>query len=341
MIRFREKNPVLIGAVGLVVLAVVLGAALSSDRLIGLAGSGHSALFGEAGGIKGGDPVKVGGFEIGRVTAVELDGPDVRLDFRVTDGEVNLGTETTAAIGVDTILGQKYLKLTPAGPGSLSDIAEIPRARTVAPYDLPEVLDTLTDTSAQIDTPRLAEALDTISSTLDGRAPQLRAALDGVNRLSRTVSSRDEELRLLLERASGVSGVLAQRAQQMRLLIGDGNLLLGELESRRQAIGELLRNASALSDQLRGLVRDNETEIGPTLDRLNSVIGVLKDNQANIEQTLRGAGLYATGLGEALSNGPFFNAYLQNLVPGNLIPLSDFLPETAAPAPGGPHGGNR
>lgn len=331
MIRFRAKNPFVIGGVGLVAVIVVLGLALNTDRLIGLTGSGHSALFAEAGGLKSGDPVVVGGYQIGRVTAVELDGPDVRVDFGVTDGGVRLGADTTASIGVQTILGQKALKLTPAGAGELSEDAPIPRSRTLAPYDLPDALETLTDKSEAIDTPKLAEALDTISSTLDGKAPQLRAAMDGVNRLSRTLKSRDEELRSLLSHANGVSGVLAERAQQLRLLIGDGNLLLGELESRRQAIGELLRNASALSQQLQGLVRDNEQQIGPTLDRLNSVIGVLKQNEDNITKVLEGAGTYATGLGEAVSNGPFFNAYVQNLVPGNLVPLSDHLPKLAPP----------
>ncbi|MBP2364801.1 MCE family protein [Pseudonocardia parietis] len=337
MIRFRELNPVSIGAAGLALVLVVLGLALNTDRLLALAGAGHSALFAEAGGLKSGDPVRVGGFDIGRVTAVELDGPDVRVDFRVTDDDAQLGAETRASVGVATILGQKYLKLAPTGGGELGG-DPIPRSRTSAPYDLPAALETLTETSEAIDTPRLAEALDTISDTLHGRAPELRAAVDGVNRLSHTVASRDQDLRDLLTNAKGVSAVLAERSGQLRLLLGDGNLLLGELESRRQAIGDLLRNASALSRELQGLVRDNEHQIGPALDRLNAVIAVLEDNRDNIEQILEGAGIYATGLGEAVSNGPFFNSYVQNLVPGNLIPLADHLPGLAPPL--APSGGN-
>lgn len=331
MIRFRERNPITLGLAGLAAIALLLGLGLNTASLIGIGGTGHSALFGEAGGIKDGDPVKVGGFEIGRVTEVALDGPDVRVDFRVSDSDVQLGDSTGAAISVDTILGEKYLKLSPAGPGELSTSDPIPRDRTTAPYDLPDALSTVTDKAAAIDTPRLAEALDTVSSTVDGKAPELRAALDGVGRLSRTISSRDQELRELLGNANGATAILAERSQQVKLLIGDGNLLMGELQEHRKAIEELLVNASAMSRQLNGLVADNQGQIGPALDRLNSVLAVLKQNEDNVSKILTGAGIYATGLGEAVSSGPFFSAYVQNLIPGNLIPLSDFLPDLAPP----------
>ncbi|MEK6443890.1 MCE family protein [Pseudonocardia sp. T1-2H] len=336
MIRFSEKNPVLLGGLGLVVITIVLGLALNTDKLVNLTGSGYSALFGEAGGLKDGDPVKVGGFEIGRVTDVVLDGPDVRVDFRVTDRRVRLGQDTSASVSVATILGEKFLKLVPGGDDELSSATPIPRTRTTAPYDLPDALSTLTTKSEAIDLPELASALNTTATTLDGTAPQLKAALDGVKRLSQTISSRDQSLRELLNHTNGVTGVLAQRAQQLKLLIGDGNVLLAELQARREAITQLLANASALAHQLNGLVADNRTQLGPMLDRLNSVLAVLKQNEDNIAKILKGAGHFATSMGDALATGPFFQAYVENLIPGNLIPLSDYLPQVpSTPAPGG------
>lgn len=341
MIRFRDKNPVVVGAIGLAVILVVLGVALNTTKVLDLRGTAYSALFSEAGGIKEGDPVKVGGFEVGRVTGVELDGPDVRVDFRLTDSAVHLGDRTTAAVSVATVLGDKFLKLDSAGEEDQEPGTPIPRDRTVAPYDLPQALETLTHTSQQIDTQQLSKALDTVSETLDGKGPQLKSAVDGVDRLSQTIASRDQALRDLLGHAQGVTGVLAQRSDQVKLLITDGNLLLGELQARQKDIGELLANASSLAQQLNGLVADNREQIGPALDRLNNVLAVLQQNEDNIAKILKGAIGYATGVGEAVSNGPFFNAYVQNLIPGNLIPLSDYLPElggtnqsasTAAPA---------
>ncbi|MEU7812814.1 MCE family protein [Pseudonocardia sp. NPDC049154] len=335
MIRFRDKNPVVVGAVGLAAILVVLGLALNSTALLNIGGTGHSALFSEAGGLKEGDPVKVGGFDIGRVTAVELDGPDVRVDFRVTDPEVVLGSQTSAAVSVATVLGDKFLKLTPAGDGELDGADPIPRTRTAAPYDLPDALSTLTTKSEDIDVDRLSTALDTVSETLDGKGPQLRTAVDGVGRLSQTIASRDAQLRELLGHAQQVTGVLAERSDQVKLLITDGNLLLGELQQRQRDISALLANASALAAELNGLVADNREQIGPALDRLNEALEILQQNEDNIAKILKGAVGYATGVGEAVGNGPFFNAYVQNLIPGNLIPLSDYLPKLDAQPQGG------
>ncbi len=59
----------------------------------------------------------------------------------------------------------------------------------------------------------------------------------------------------------------------MNTLILNANDLLGVLNERRLAISSLLANTSAVSQQLTGLVADNEKKLAPTLERLNSVHG--------------------------------------------------------------------
>ena len=49
------------------------------------------------------------------------------------------------------------------------------------------------------------------------------------------------------------------------------------------------------------------------------MIKTLQANKSNISETLRGLAVYATGLGEVVSSGEFFSAYLGNLLPGNLL----------------------
>lgn len=342
MKKFSERDPVRIGVVGVLIVALVLGLALNVGALQGLlGGSSHRAVFSEAGGLKAGDEVRVGGMAVGRVDSVELAGPGVLVGFTVSDDAVSLGRETSAAISVATILGEKFLELTPRGEGSLD--GPIPLARTEAPYDLPEVLSTLTDKAGEIDVDRVATALDTVSATLERSTPELRAAVEGVSRLSATIESRDEALTRLLERAESVSGVLAERSQQLRLLVADGNLLLRELQRRRDTIRQLLVNVSALSEQLTALVADNREQLAPTLQRLNSVLALLQRNEQDLSKTISGLARYPTVLGEAVSHGPFFTAYIPNLVPpGNLVPLSDFLPQLAPPpAADQPKGGPR
>ena len=72
----------------------------------------YAAQFAEAGGLKEGNEVRVAGVKVGKVTDISLDGAQVvTVKFRVKVDE--LGDQTTAAVKVKTMLGQKYLALEP------------------------------------------------------------------------------------------------------------------------------------------------------------------------------------------------------------------------------------
>ena len=77
---FRERNPVLVGAASLVILAMVLVAALRADDLpiIG-GGDTYHAMFTEAGGLKVNDEVRIAGVRVGKVNTIELDRDQVKV----------------------------------------------------------------------------------------------------------------------------------------------------------------------------------------------------------------------------------------------------------------------
>ena len=133
---FRERNPVVVGAISLVVLAVTLVAALRADDLpiIG-GGDTYHAMFTEAGGLKVNDEVRIAGVRVGKVDEIELAGDEVRVSFKVDDA-ADFGSDTRAAIKVKTILGSMFLALEPAGGGRLHEGATIPAARTSSPFDV-------------------------------------------------------------------------------------------------------------------------------------------------------------------------------------------------------------
>jgi len=130
---FRERNPVVVGAVSLVVLAMVLVAALRADDLPVIGGGDtYHAMFTEAGGLKVNDEVRIAGVRVGKVDEIALAGDEVRVSFKVDDA-ADFGPDTRAAIKVKTILGSMFLALEPAGGGQLDEGATIPAARTSSP----------------------------------------------------------------------------------------------------------------------------------------------------------------------------------------------------------------
>ncbi|MGH3978546.1 MAG: MCE family protein [Pseudonocardiaceae bacterium] len=314
MTSFRQRNPIPIGIVGLVVLALLSLAAYNADDLpiIG-GGTTYQAEFSEAAGLQSGDPVFIAGVDAGRVRDVELAGDRVLVSFRVDDAWI--GDRTTASIEIRTLLGAKYLGLDPRGAGVLDPDRPIPLERTASPFDVVQALDGLSGTVDQIDTGQLEHSLRTLSDTFRGTPQEVGGALDGLSRLSRTIASRDDELAQLLANTRTVSGVLAGRNAEFERLLADGNLLLDELQRRRDAIHQLLVGTQRLATELRGLVADNSAQLGPALEQLDRVAAVLQRNQDNLDKALELEAVFIRLFTNSIGNGRWFDNYVCGLVP--------------------------
>jgi phospholipid/cholesterol/gamma-HCH transport system substrate-binding protein len=320
LIPFRDRNPVVIGAIGLTVLALLTVAAFNADSLPFIGdGKTYSAAFSEAGGLKPGDEVRIAGVKVGKVEDVDLDGDHVKVTFKVK-GDPAFGTETGASIRVKTVLGAKYLALRPKGPGRLRPGSEIPLRRTVAAYDVVQAFSDLTTTSEKIDTGQLAKALDTISTTFQDSPAEVRASIKGLSRISRTVASRDKALGELLDHANGTTGVLADHSKDFTALLKDGDKLFKEISKRREAIHKLLKTSAALGIELSGLVDDNDKEIGPALNGLNRVVRMLERNESSLDRSVKLLAPYVRVFTNTLGNGRWFDSYVQNLVAAPVTP---------------------
>jgi phospholipid/cholesterol/gamma-HCH transport system substrate-binding protein len=202
----------------------------------------------------------------------------------------------------------------------------IPLSHTSSPYSLTEAVSEFTANTAGTDTASVNQSLDTLSETIDRMAPQLGPTFDGLSRLSASLNGRNQTLGDLLKSAADVTGILSERSQQVNTLILNANDLMGVLDQRRYAIVNLLANTSALSQQLTGLVHDNEKELAPTLGKINSVTEMLENNRDNIAKALAGLAKYEVTQGEAVNNGFYYNAFVGNLLPSQTLqPFLDYI----------------
>ena len=201
----------------------------------------------------------------------------------------------------------------------------IPASRTSSPYSLTDAVGDLTTKSAGTDTESLNQSLDTLSATLDQVAPQLGPTFDGLTRLSQSLNGRNDTLaRAAQERQRRHRDAVGAQPTGEHLIL-NANDLLGVLVERRQAIIDLLANTSAVSKQLTGLVADNEKELAPTLEQLNSVTAMLEKNRDNLGKAIPGLAKYQLTQGEAVSNGFYYNAFVPNLQPDQLLqPFLDY-----------------
>lgn len=310
---FRERNPVLIGVIGLSLIALMMLGAFRADRLP-IIGSGdvYHADFAEIGGLKSGNEVRVAGVSVGKVQGIELRGNKVRVTFKIDKG-TKFGTETGADIRVRTLLGAEFLALTPDGPGQLAKGATIPLERTIAPYDVVQAFSELSQTTDQIDVPELSKALDTLADVSEQTPEEFRGAIKGVSNLSRNLAARDDQINTLLVNLKKVSGVLNSRNDELVTLFKDSDVLFAAISERRDSIHRLLVSTQTISDELRGLVKDTRADLKPTLVQLDTVTSMLRKNEASIDEALRVFPAFTRVFANTLGTGPWIDIYLGGL----------------------------
>lgn len=325
MTPFRERNPVKVGAVSLVVMAALLLMAFRADSLplIG-GGDTYRAAFADSSGLKKNDEVRIAGVRVGKVTDVELDGGQVLVSFKV-DTDSRIGKDTSAAIKVKTLLGSMYLALEPAGAGRIEEGATIPRSRTRSAYDVVEAFSGLADRVEKIDLDQLKGAMNELAEATRDTPEELRSTLKGLSALSANVAARDQQLNTLLGNLKDVSGVLAERDQDIVALMKDSDELMRALVSRREAVHRLLVSTTELSRELTTLVRQSRADLKPALSNLQSVTDVLLKNQDNLDNSLRLMAPFYRVFTNVLGNGPWFETWIANLPPANGLPSVEVM----------------
>lgn len=314
---FSERNPVVLGAIGIALILVLVAAALGNQKLSFLnRNKSYSAYFADAGGLFEGAIVQVSGYPVGKVAGIGLDDTGVLVTFTMP-GNIHLGQSTTAAIRTKGLLGTKELNVVPNGEGQLS--GPIPMDRTQSPYQLPDTLGELATTISGINTNQLSDSLATLAQTFADTPPQLRSAVQGVARIADTLNARDAQLRNLLDNAAKATGVLAKRTDRIVNLVRDTNALLSALQTQSAALDQITGNISAVSRELKHFISANQQQLTPTLDKLNDVLALVDTRKERIQKAIKGLNNYAMAMGETVSSGPFFKAYVTNLLPGQFV----------------------
>lgn len=313
---FRERNPVKVGAVSLMVLAALVLMAFKAESLplIG-GGDTYYAAFTDSSGIKPNDEVRIAGVRVGKVTAVDLDGDHVKVTFRISSG-AKFGTDTNAEIKVKTLLGAMFLALEPKGSGQLPKGSTIPTSRTRSAYDVVQAFSGLAERAEAINLPQLTTSLNTLAEATANTPEAFQSTLKGLSALSANVAARDDQLNTLLGNLKKVSSVLSARDQDIVTLMKDSDTLLRAVVARREAVHQLLVSTSKFSTELTALVQQSRADLKPALSNLQSVVAVLRKNQNNLDNSLRLMAPFYRVFTNTLGTGPWFDTWISNLPPG-------------------------
>lgn len=317
MKSFAERNPLVIGVVGISLTGVAALAALNYRSLPLINDKAeYSAYLADASGLTSGQAVSVSGLEVGRVDSLSLDGPRVLVKFDL-DHNLFIGDRTEVAVKTKSLLGAKFLEVTPRGVQPQR--GPIPLSRSTPAYQLPDALGDVTAAISGLNTDQLSSMLSVLSDTFKDTPPALKIAVQGAARFSDTLDRRDQQLRTLLANANKTTSVLAQRSDEVVTLIANTNALLLELQNQSAALEQISGNIGAVARQVKGFIGENRQTLKPALEKLNGVLAIVDNRKEKIQDSIKRLNSYAMSLGESVSSGPFFKAYLTNLLPGQFV----------------------
>ncbi|HEY2831226.1 MAG TPA: MCE family protein [Sporichthyaceae bacterium] len=302
--RRKARGPRFLGTVTVaVVLALLLALFLPNNISLGKR-TWHAQLA-EAGGLKSGDEVRVAGVPVGHVTSLQIRDAMVRATLQIRRS-IDLGRDSQANVKVATLLGNHFLEVVPGGGGPLPD-RTIPVANTLVPFQVEDIVQAGGAALEELDGAKIRGALKVLSDDFRGTPALTRQALDGISRLSAVVLTRRAQLNTLLQQADNVTANLDANRDSLVQLMQQASLVLAEVTRRRDAIDKLLVDAQAISEQLTGLVRDNQATITPLLAHLDVVLATLRANSDALDQIGILLGPAARYFANVVGNGPYMD----------------------------------
>lgn len=245
------------------------------------------------------DPAKgpaagVAGINVGRVTAVRIEGGRARATLRLPrDLRGRIFADASAFLRPSSILQTLIVDVTPGTPeaGPLPDGEPIPASRTGAFVHVDKLTQMLdADTQAQVQL-LVSEA----ARALHGREPRLREILGRVGRLAdsgttlaRAMDDRRRLLTRLMAHLDTVTSTLGDRGAQLARVVDSANRTLMVTATREPAVRAAVRElAPTLGVAQRSLVDAGAlaASLDPALDRLLPVARRLTPLAAALRRT--------------------------------------------------------
>lgn len=285
MKSFTERSPMVIGAVVIVVIAGATVGSLALNSNVFADRYTVTARFPDAAGVAPGDAVRVAGIKVGDVAGVEVGGDQVAVRLELDDG-VELPADTEAAIVVETLLGQKYVRLDTgdAWQSLLEDGAVIDDGRT--PTEGIDLINIGTPLLERLDGAAMNDVLAHLSAVTEGKQAQVAAIIDGLDRLTGEIHRRRDETAGLLRSASRLSATLAARDDELVQAVDGLGTVVDTLARRRSELVTLLAETRAAAGATADLVATNRGRLDAVLDELHADLEIIGRHQVDLAHSV-------------------------------------------------------
>jgi phospholipid/cholesterol/gamma-HCH transport system substrate-binding protein len=241
-----------------------------------------------------GSEVRVLGVPVGTVDSVEPTGTDVTVTMSYDD-QVKLPADAKAVIIAPSVVGDRYVQLTPAYSGTgdvLTDGAELSVDQTSEPLELDQIYDSLDRLNVALG-PRganksgaLSDLLAVTADNFGGQGTTFRQTIKDFSRLSDTLAGNSDELFGSVKALDGFMSTLAENDQTVRQFNQSLADVSTMLDGEREELVAATKNLSVALTAVKGFVEENKGSLSRNITGLNRVAKVLVRQRAALDEIL-------------------------------------------------------
>lgn len=269
-----------------------------------------SAVFASADEVTSGDPVRVAGVDVGSVTSVARRPDGVGMKLRIRRN-VGLSQATRASIRLRTLLGKKFVDLVDPGTGPVLKAGfTIPRARTTSATEVDTLLNAAKPVVQHVDVDSFNRMARSFDLALNGRAPELRTLLAGLDNLAGRLAERKDDIDRLIAATSVLSQAVDSRQGALTASIDNFAVVLDTLAARRAELSGLVSGVKGLSAQLTPLLKRNSTTIDTIVNDVLETATLLDSKRERLDLALDQLPDVVDALYRVTNQGSWVNVYI-------------------------------
>lgn len=260
------------------------------------------------GALRTGVDVKMRGMVVGKVTGLEGDARQVRLDLQIGKEHLDeIPNGVQARVLPASVFGTSYVDLVlprgvePGDPIEAHDV--IPQDLSQGTLELQTALDSIDALVDALGPAELATALHTLSTVLEGRGDDLGVAFDTLHRYTSRFAPMIPRLRGDLRLLAVNLEAVARNAPDLLAATDDALVTLDKLVDRRDQLTALLDGGLVLLRETDTVLTKHERSYLRALSLSVTIVDALHDERGGLRDTLLETGETSARLLTVLEDG--------------------------------------
>jgi phospholipid/cholesterol/gamma-HCH transport system substrate-binding protein len=290
-----------------------------------------NAIFSDATGILNGDPVKIGGVTVGKVTHFEVIDGQAHLTMEIQGDVDYLPENTEAEVKYRNLLGQRVINLVQPEEPSQTELADgdtISVEHTTPALDLSVVFENLRPLIQSTNPEEINQVARAVLKVFKGREGDLAAVLGNVGDLTKTLAGGDQRLARLVTDLNGVTKVLNSQSGNIRTSLGRFTELMESLARATPTISNVVDRLNTASTKFGGILTRNRANLDSEIADLSTILSIVDQNLKPLDKIAKNLKEVLLATARSQSYGEWWNLYVTSL-----------CPETGAGGCAGPVGG--